>query len=74
MITVVPEQNCPACGGGDEFHNRPKVEMENGWWWRCYNPDCKVGYYNPTARLIEPRGGLSGWYPYEQANNLEQIS
>lgn len=53
-ITVVPESTCPQCGGGDEFFNRPKVALEDGiWWWRCYNPACPVGYYNPDTGEVE---------------------
>lgn len=73
-ITIVEETLCPGCGGGDEFHNRPKVDMDDGWWWRCYNPACKVGYYNPDTRMFEPRGSLAGHWPYEQANNLDGIA
>lgn len=48
-ITIVSEQTCPECGGGDEFHNRPKVCDEQGWWWRCYNPLCSTDYYLPEG-------------------------
>ncbi len=52
-IEVVPESTCPECGGGDEFFNRPKVGMEDGWWWGCYNSACPVGYYNPETGGVE---------------------
>ncbi len=53
-IEVVPESTCPTCGGGDEFFNRPKVALEDGiWWWRCYNPACPVGYYEPETGEVE---------------------
>ncbi len=53
-IEVVPESTCPRCGGGDEFFNRPKVALEDGiWWWRCYNPACPVGYYEPNTGEVE---------------------
>ena len=51
---------CPICGAywGNpdpnlDFPNRPKVGMEDGWWWRCCNSNCKVGYYNPENGGIE---------------------
>ena len=60
MVTVVREEACPYCGAywghpdpRKNFPNRPKVYDEDGWWWRCYNPDCPVGYYNPRARRVE---------------------
>ncbi len=54
MINVVPQENCPRCGGGDEFYNRPKVGQEDGTWsWRCYNPDCDLRYYNPDTGYQE---------------------
>lgn len=53
-IEVVPESTCPECGGGDEFFNRPKVALEDGiWWWKCYNPACPVGYYEPATGEVE---------------------
>lgn len=71
-ITIVDESRCPGCNGGDEFYNRPKVGLEDGWWWKCYNPNCKVGYYNPETQMFEPRGSLSGHYPYSKASSLDQ--
>lgn len=52
-ITIVSEQACPNCGAGDEYHNRPKVADESGWWWRCYNPGCPTHYYNPETGEAE---------------------
>ncbi len=49
-IVVVPQENCPRCGGGEEFGNRTKVGHEDGTWsWRCYNPECDLRYYNPDT-------------------------
>jgi ssDNA-binding Zn-finger/Zn-ribbon topoisomerase 1 len=49
-IKVVEIENCPKCGGGYEFGNRPKVGDEDGrWWWKCGNPECKVGMYLPET-------------------------
>lgn len=49
-IKIVETENCPKCGGGEEFCNSPKVGDENGeWWWKCCNPDCKVGMYLPRT-------------------------
>ncbi len=53
IIEIVPEACCPQCGGGDEFYNRPKVGMADGWWWRCYNTRCEVTYYNPDTGATE---------------------
>lgn len=65
-IVVVAETLCPLCEGGDEFFNRPKVGDEDGsWWWRCYNPDCEVDYYNPTKRLYDDKKGKTHRYPGE---------
>jgi len=51
---VVPNENCPRCGGGSEFGNRPKVGHEDGTWsWRCYNPECSLGYWNPDTGETE---------------------
>ena len=50
-IRIVPEAKCPYCGQG--FPNRPKVHDEYGWWWKCYNEDCPVLYYNPSVGLVE---------------------
>ncbi len=48
QIKIVPQQNCPRCGGGEEFGNRTKVGHEDGTWsWRCYNPECDLRYWNP---------------------------
>lgn len=47
-IEIVPDQACPECGAfwghpdpALDFPNRPKVDNH----WKCYNPDCEVGYY-----------------------------
>lgn len=48
-IEIVTESKCPTCGAGDEFHNRPKVGTEAGWWWKCYNPSCETSYYLPET-------------------------
>jgi hypothetical protein len=57
-IVVVDDEPCPECGafwGNPEcdFPNRAKVHDEHGWWWRCYNPGCSVGYYIPGTDKIE---------------------
>ena len=62
-ITIVPDEACPGCGAiwGHEdkeldFPNRTKVCDEEGhWWWRCYNPKCSVGYYQPETNQVEYR-------------------
>ncbi len=49
-IDIVPQELCPRCGGGEEFANRPKIGHEDGSWsWKCYNPDCNLGFWNPTT-------------------------
>ena len=50
-IRIVEDQPCPFCGA--KFPNRPKVCDRFGWWWKCYNPDCPVLYYNPSVGLVE---------------------
>jgi hypothetical protein len=60
-IRIVADEACPKCGSiwghedeGLNFPNRPKVGDENGvWWWRCYNPDCSVEYYEPDSGEVE---------------------
>jgi hypothetical protein len=60
-LKVVDDQPCPKCGSywghpdaSLDHPNRPKVEMEGVWWWRCYAPDCPVNYYDPkTGTVIE---------------------
>jgi len=64
-IEIVDDQPCPECGAmwmtpdcdsGNplDFPNRPKVGDEDGtWWWRCYNPACRVGYYEPFSGQVE---------------------
>ena len=43
-IVIVPQENCPRCGGGEEFNNRTKIGHEDGTWsWRCYNPTARCG-------------------------------
>ena len=58
-VRVVLEEPCPYCGaywGHPDpklnYPNRPKVGDEYGWWWRCYNPRCPVGYYQPEHKLV----------------------
>ncbi len=60
-IRVVPDEYgaCPRCGAywGHpdpklDFPNRQKVDNA----WRCYNPDCTAGYYNPDSnRVLEDK-------------------
>jgi len=60
-IKIVDDVPCPECGAywGNpsedlNFANRPKVGDENNnWWWRCYNPKCKVSYYCPETGQVE---------------------
>jgi hypothetical protein len=56
-LVIVPDQYgaCPRCGaywGNPDpdlnFPNRAKVDND----WRCYNPSCTAGYYNPETRLV----------------------
>lgn len=61
-VHIVSDEQCPHCGalwGHDDkaldFPNRPKVYDEYGEWWRCYNPNCDIGYYNPQTGGIELR-------------------
>jgi hypothetical protein len=61
QVTIVDDSACPGCTsiwGHDnpdlDFPNRPKVGDDAGvWWWRCYNPNCKVDYYEPESGRIE---------------------
>ena len=48
-INVVSDEygRCPKCGQG--YPNRQKVDN----WWKCYNPKCKVGYYEPETGQVE---------------------
>lgn len=55
-IIIVDDEACPRCGAfashPDEalrFPNRPKVDN----YWKCYNPACEVGYYDPDSDFIE---------------------
>lgn len=57
-IKVVPSEYgaCVRCGAfwGNpnpalDFPNRSKVCDEGVWWWRCYNPECDCGYYDPDS-------------------------
>ena len=65
-IIVVPDEwgACPRCGAywgnptkdsdGDslDFPNRNKVDQ----YWRCYNPKCTAGYYDPkTQEVVEDK-------------------
>ncbi len=61
-IEIVEGAGCPCCGAYDEhpeerlrFPNRPKVEDEGVWWWKCYNPSCDCWYdpVNEEAELCE---------------------
>jgi len=64
-VEIVDDGNgneCPGCGAywghpdkALDFPNRTKVltDEADGWWWRCYNPACNVGYYNPQTGGIE---------------------
>lgn len=61
-VKVVPDEACPECGAfwghpdpALDYPNRTKVMDGDGWWWRCYNPDCRVGYYNPETGGVEHR-------------------
>ena len=61
-ITIVAGAPCPGCGGGDEFHNRPKVGDSDGtWWWRCYNGICPVRSYNPETGGVERENVGAGY-------------
>lgn len=64
-VEVIPdiEGACPECGAywGNpntelDFPNRSKVHSEGEWWWKCYNPACKVEYYTLNG-CIEFRDG-----------------
>ena len=57
-ITVVEDSEvpCPECGAywghpdkSLDFPNRAKVDS----WFRCYNPACSVGYYEPFTGEVE---------------------
>ena len=61
-IKIVDDNPCPVCGAywGNpdpnlDYPNRAKVGMDDGWWWKCYNPDCPVNYYNPKNGKTELR-------------------
>jgi hypothetical protein len=58
---IVANQACPLCGcdgSNSEYPNRPKVHDGDAWWWRCYDPNCMVDYYNPETgawdRVLTP--------------------
>jgi hypothetical protein len=60
-ITVVPDEYgaCPRCGAywghpdkALDFPNRNKVDHL----WRCYNPGCTAGYYDPdSGEVVEDK-------------------
>lgn len=60
-IHVVPDEYgaCPRCGAywghpdkSLDFPNRNKVDQ----YWRCYNPHCTAGYYDPaTQQVVEDK-------------------
>lgn len=51
-IEIVDDEACPRCG----VAGRPKVGNADGTWaWKCYTPDCTVGYYTPDTGEIEER-------------------
>lgn len=55
-IEIVNEEACPYCGcdgTNSEYPNRPKVHDGAVWWWRCYDPDCRVAYYANEVGGIE---------------------
>ena len=62
-LIVVDDENsaCPQCGAywgnPDEslnFPNRSKVgDAEGVWWWKCYNPECEVDFYDPASGRYE---------------------
>jgi hypothetical protein len=68
-IKLVADEPCPVCGWTTP--NRPKVYDEWGWWWRCYNPDCPVVYYNPTKRLLDIKSPTS---PRTKTLKYEEVS
>lgn len=56
-IRVVPDAYgaCPRCGAywghpdpALDFPNRAKVDND----WRCYNPACTCGYYDPDRDVV----------------------
>ena len=52
ILKVVDSEPCPMCG--TTHYNRPKVcGHDNLWWWRCYNKECSVDYYQPETGGIE---------------------
>jgi hypothetical protein len=55
-IKLVADEPCPVCGWKQP--NRPKVYDKWGWW-RCYNPECPVVYYNPTKKLLDIKPATS---------------
>lgn len=60
-IEIVPDEYgaCPRCGAywghpdkALDFPNRCKVDH----YWRCYNPACTAGYYDPeTQEVVEDK-------------------
>jgi hypothetical protein len=63
IIRIVADFPCPCCG--TTGNNRPKVEVDGVWWWRCYNQECTVEYYEPGTGVVErrresPRDNLRG--------------
>jgi hypothetical protein len=68
-LIIVPDEPCPVCGW--VWPNRPKICDEEGWWWRCYNPQCPVGYYNPEKRLLELKRSFN---PKTPTMTYEEVS
>jgi|SRR5882757_714064 len=72
QIRVVQDRYgmCPRCGAywghpdpALDFPNRQKVDS----YWRCYNPECTCGYYDPETGDIEEQAS-----PEEQAAAAER--
>ncbi len=57
-IRIVDEQPCPRCGAywghPDKTLNWPnRIKVDDHW--KCYNPECTVGFYDPETGWIEER-------------------
>jgi hypothetical protein len=49
-VNVVAPEACPHC----HEEGRPKIwDAQNVCWWKCYNPACNVGFYQPESGRVE---------------------
>lgn len=57
-VQIVPDDSIP-CPGCSAYwgHPDPKLNFPNRFkvdtFCRCYNPDCKIAYYDPFSGAVE---------------------